>query len=77
LPPRNLGIRSSDRERRTDEEAIGKERILRILKEARRGRHGISERTFYRWRRYQEEQSISEARRLRELEKGSRGPSAF
>jgi putative transposase len=52
--------------------------IVRILREAETGqmpivelcrKHAISEFTFYRWRRKYQGLSISEARRLRELEK--------
>jgi putative transposase len=54
------------------------EQIVKVLKEAETGRLpigelcrkvGISEFTFYRWRRKFQGLSISEARRLRELEK--------
>jgi putative transposase len=54
------------------------EQIVRILKEAETGqmpiveicrKHAISEFTFYRWRRKYQGLSISEARRLKELEK--------
>ena len=54
------------------------EQIVRILKEAETGqmpiveicrKHAISEFTFYRWRRKYQGLSISEAKRLRELEK--------
>jgi putative transposase len=59
-------------------ERFREEQIVRILKEAETGRmpiveicrkYGISEFTFYRWRRKYQGLSISEARRLRELEK--------
>lgn len=59
-------------------ERFREEQIVRILKEAETGRmpiveicrkYGISEFTFYRWRRKDPGLSISEARRLRELEK--------
>jgi putative transposase len=59
-------------------ERFREEQIVRILKEAETGRmpiveicrkYGISEFTFYRWRRKDQGLSISEARRLRELEK--------
>lgn len=54
------------------------EQIIRILREAETNgtsvvevcrKHGISEQTFYRWRRKFGEMSVPEARRLRELEK--------
>lgn len=54
------------------------EQIVRILKEAEAGqvpvveicrKYAISEFTFYRWRRKYQGLSISEAKRLRELEK--------
>jgi putative transposase len=54
------------------------EQIVKVLKEAETGQQpigelcrkvGISEFTFYRWRRKFQGLSISEARRLRELEK--------
>lgn len=57
---------------------FSEEQIVGILKEAEAGqgtigdlcrKHGISEFTFYRWRRKYAGLSISEARRLRELEK--------
>jgi putative transposase len=52
------------------------EEIIRILKEAEAGaeirtlsrRHGITETTFYRWRRKYEGMGVSEARRLKQLE---------
>jgi putative transposase len=54
------------------------EQIIAILQEAERGeqsvgalcrRHGIAETTFYRWRKKFGGMTISEAQRLRELEK--------
>jgi putative transposase len=54
------------------------EQIIRILREAERGdksigevcrEHGITEPTFYRWRKKYGGMEIAEARRLRELEK--------
>jgi putative transposase len=57
---------------------FSEEQIVRILKEAETGqmpiveicrKHAISEFTFYRWRRKYQGLSISEARRLKELEK--------
>jgi len=54
------------------------EQIVGILREAETGqmpiveicrKHAISEFTFYRWRRKYQGLSISEARRLKELEK--------
>lgn len=57
---------------------FSEEQIVGILKEAEASqgtigdlcrKHGISEFTFYRWRRKYGGLSISEARRLRELEK--------
>jgi len=57
---------------------FSEEQIVRILREAETGempivelcrKHAISEFTFYRWRRKYQGLSISEARRLRELEK--------
>ena len=52
------------------------EQIIGILKEAEAGRtvkdvireHGISQDTFYRWRRKYGSLEVSEAKRLRELE---------
>ena len=59
------------RKRFTEEQIIG------VLKEAKAGakpaelcrRHGISEATYYNWRAKYAGMTISEARRLRELEK--------
>jgi putative transposase len=57
---------------------FSEEQIVRILKEAETGqvpvveicrKYAISEFTFYRWRRKLQGLSISEAKRLRELEK--------
>ncbi len=57
---------------------FSEEQIVRILKEAEAGqvpivelcrKHAISEFTFYRWRRKYQGLTVSEARRLRELEK--------
>ncbi len=54
------------------------EKIIHILKEAECKtstigdlcrKHGVSEQTFYRWRRKYGGLSVSEARRLKELEK--------
>jgi len=54
------------------------EQIIRILREAERGDktigdicrdHGITEPTFYRWRKKFGGMDVSDARRLRELEK--------
>ena len=54
------------------------EQIIRILKEAEREdktvaevcrEHGVSENSFYRWRRKLGELSVPELRRLRELER--------
>lgn len=54
------------------------EQIIRILQEAQKGektigevcrRHGVSEPTFYTWRRKYGALSVPEVRRLRELEK--------
>jgi putative transposase len=54
------------------------EQIIRILEQAERGEeriatlcraHGISEVTFYRWRKRYGGMSVSEAHRLRELER--------
>jgi len=52
------------------------EQIIRILKEAEAGKpvsqvcreHGVSEQSFYRWRKKFDGMDVSEARRLRELE---------
>jgi putative transposase len=56
------------------------EQIIRILKEAEAGRpvkevireHGISQETFYRWRRKFGGLEVSEAKRLRDLEDENR-----
>jgi putative transposase len=57
---------------------FSEEQIVRILKEAETGqmpiveicrKDAISEFTFYRWRRKYQGLTISEARRLKELEK--------
>jgi putative transposase len=57
---------------------FSEEQIIRILKEAEQGgkeirelsrQHGITEQTFYRWRQKYGGLSVSEAYRLRELEK--------
>src|SRR5262245_54944584 len=57
---------------------FSEERIIRILKEAEQGgkeirelsrHHGITEQAFYRWRQKYGGLSVSEAHRLRELEK--------
>ncbi|HXG60633.1 MAG TPA: transposase [Planctomycetota bacterium] len=57
---------------------FSEEQIVRILKEAETGqmpiveicrKHAISEFTYYRWRRKYQGLTISEARRLKELEK--------
>ncbi len=54
------------------------EQIVKILEQAERGEqsvgavcreHGIAEATFYRWRRAYGGMSVSEAQRLKELEK--------
>ena len=57
---------------------FSQEKIIQILKEAECKtstvgelcrKHGVSEQTFYRWRRKYDGLSISEARRLKDLEK--------
>ena len=57
---------------------FSEEQIIRILKEAEQDgkeirelsrHHGITEQTFYRWRQKYGGLSVSEAHRLRELEK--------
>jgi putative transposase len=57
---------------------FSEEQIVKILRDAETSeatigdvcrKHGISEFTFYRWRRKFQGLSISEARRLREMEK--------
>jgi putative transposase len=57
---------------------INQEQIIAILQQAERGEqtvaticraHGITETTFYRWRKKYGDLSISEATRLRELER--------
>ena len=57
---------------------FSQEKIIGILKEAecKAGivgelcrKHGVSEQTFYRWRRKYDGLSVSEARRLKDLEK--------
>ncbi len=54
------------------------EQIIKILEQAEKGEqtvgsvcreHGITETTFYRWRRAYGGMSVSEAQRLKELEK--------
>ena len=55
---------------------FSEERIIAVLKEAEAGaktkelcrRHGISEATFYNWKAKYAGMTVSEARRLRELE---------
>jgi len=56
----------------------GEERIVRILAEADKGegtseelcrKHGVSEATFYHWRKRFRGMGVDEARRLRELER--------
>lgn len=53
------------------------EQIVRVLQEADRGnatvaelckRHGVSEQSFYRWKKVYGGMGVSEVRRLRELE---------
>ncbi|HEY1391578.1 MAG TPA: transposase [Ktedonobacterales bacterium] len=57
---------------------ISQEQIIAILQQAERGEHtvaticrahGITETTFYRWRKKYGDLSVSEATRLRELER--------
>jgi putative transposase len=56
---------------------LSEEQIIGVLKEAEAGakpaelcrRHGISEATYYNWKAKYAGMTISEARRLRELEK--------
>jgi putative transposase len=56
------------------------EAIMRILREAESGEsipeicrtHGISEQTFYRWRRKYAEMELSDAKRLKALEDENR-----
>ena len=64
---------------------FSEEQIIRILKEAEQGgkeirelsrHHGITEQTFYRWRQKYGGLSVSEAHRLRELEKRTPGSNA-
>ena len=55
---------------------FGEEQIIAVLKESEAGaktkelcrRHGISEATFYNWKAKYAGMTVSEARRLRELE---------
>lgn len=60
------------------QEQFSEERIIAILQKAEKGEHsaaalcreqGISEVTFYRWRKKYGGMSVSEAQRLRELER--------
>jgi len=59
---------------------FSEEQIIGVLKSAEAGRaiadlvreHGITETTFYRWRRKYGGLEVSEARRLRELEEENR-----
>ena len=59
---------------------FSEEQIIGILKEAEAGRaigdlareHGVTETTFYRWRRKYGGLEVSEAKRLRELEEENR-----
>ncbi len=57
---------------------FSQEQIVKILQEAEKGEqtigaicrdHGITETTFYRWRRIYGGMNVSEAHRLKELEK--------
>ena len=56
------------------------EQIVAILREAERGvgrqelfrKHGISEQTFYRWKRMYGGMGISEVRRIKQLEEENR-----
>jgi len=56
------------------------EQIIKILKEAEAGRavkdlcrdHGVSQETFYRWRRKLGGMEVSDARRLKQLEDENR-----
>ena len=56
------------------------EKIVAILREAERGgdrhelfkKHGISEQTFYRWRKMYGGMGVSEIRRIKELEEENR-----
>jgi putative transposase len=56
----------------------GEEQIVRILQAAEQGEktvaelckaHGVSEQSFYRWRRKYGDMNVADVRRLRELEK--------
>ena len=57
---------------------FSEEQIVRILQEAERGEatvtelckaHGVSEQSFYRWRKKYDGMATADVRRLRELEK--------
>ncbi|HKE12217.1 MAG TPA: transposase, partial [Myxococcota bacterium] len=59
---------------------FSEEQIIKILKEAEAGRavkdlcrdHGVSQETFYRWRRKLGGMEVSDARRLKQLEDENR-----
>jgi putative transposase len=64
---------------------FSEEQIIVVLKESEAGaktkdlcgRHGISEATFYNWKAKFAGMTVSEARRLRELEEENAKPSAW
>jgi putative transposase len=69
---------SSDQEEPMKTTTHTPEQIIKIIEQAEKGEqtisaicreHGIAENTFYRWRRAYGGMSVSEAQRLKELEK--------
>jgi putative transposase len=69
---------SSDKEEPMKTTSHTPEQIIKIIEQAEKGEqtiaaicreHGIAENTFYRWRKAYGSMSVSEAQRLKELEK--------
>src|SRR5215207_8340752 len=69
---------SSEKEEPMKTTAYTPEQIIKIIEQAEKGEqtiaaicreHGIAENTFYRWRKVYGGMSVSEAQRLKELEK--------